>query len=213
MDYEQLFVESKWNVLKVLAERSLSPLELAHELNTTISNVSQQLRLLEMAGLVQKVKIQNRDKGKPRTLFSIADDYLYLVAVTKSFAKKQLMHLSEYHSMILKVWLLQDADLHYYLERFCYKIEEKFPDVKAIAFDMQNKNLKMYVVVDSLDGKEKKGSFKIVKPRSQTKEIEFHLFNEGESKKKWEGFSDSLYALYDPSDLILKIKRINGGKK
>ncbi len=102
MDLEPLFVESRWGVLQLLSEGSYSPIELAGRLNTSISNISQQLRFLEMAGLVEKEKIPNRDKGKPRMLFSLAKDYLYAVTVTRSFTKKKLFAISARQKMLLR---------------------------------------------------------------------------------------------------------------
>ena len=75
MELEPMFTEQKWNILKCLSEEKYSPLQLAEKLDTTMANISQQLRLLEAANLVKKKKIKNRDKGKPRTLFSLTDDY------------------------------------------------------------------------------------------------------------------------------------------
>ena len=59
MELETLFTEQKWNILKSLSEGKFSPLQLANRSNTTIANISQQLRLLEAAELVKKEKIKN----------------------------------------------------------------------------------------------------------------------------------------------------------
>ncbi|HIH23981.1 TPA: helix-turn-helix transcriptional regulator, partial [Candidatus Woesearchaeota archaeon] len=72
MDHETLFTATKWEILKQLETGERSPVELAKAMQSSIANVSQQLRLLEMAGLVTSRRISNRDKDKPRILYSIA---------------------------------------------------------------------------------------------------------------------------------------------
>ena len=202
MDLETLFVESKWGILRLLSESGYSPLELAERLNTSISNISQQLRLLEMAGLVQKVKIQNRDKGKPRMIFSIAGDFLYTVAVTRSSAQKKLLSLNSRQQMMVQIWHLEE-DLQYYLEKFFWKLEDKLSHIQAMVLDQSSKSLKVLVVVPSA-GEERKGTIKIG-GQNQSKEIEYQLFTSEEFTKKFSSASN-LYVLYDPNDILFNLK-------
>lgn len=202
MDLETLFVESKWGILKLLSESGYSPLELAEKLNTSISNISQQLRLLEMAGLVQKVKIQNRDKGKPRMIFSIAGDFLYAIAVTRSSARKKLLSLNSRQQMMMQIWHLEEG-LQYYLEKFFWKLEDKVPQIQAMALDQSSKSLKVLVVVPSASG-ERKGVIKI-SDLNQSREIEYQLFTQEEFAKKFSSLSN-LYPLYDPNDVLFAMR-------
>lgn len=202
MDLETLFVESKWGILKLLSESGYSPLELAEKLNTSISNISQQLRLLEMAGLVQKVKIQNRDKGKPRMIFSIAGDFLYSIAVTRSSVQKKLLSLNSRQRMMMQIWHLEEG-LQYYLEKFFWKLEDKVPHIQAMALDQSSKSLKVLVVVPSTGG-ERKGVIKI-SDLNQSKEIEYQLFTPEEFAKKFLSLSN-LYPLYDPNDVLFAMR-------
>src|SRR3989338_1024748 len=112
MDYEQLFVESKWGILKLLSEDDYS--------------------LMELAGLVTKERVSNRDKGKPRAKFSIASDYLYGVVITKEFARKKLMPLAPRQKMMVQIWQLSEEQ-QYLAEKFFWKIEEKVVGMKAMA--------------------------------------------------------------------------------
>ncbi|MBI4154007.1 winged helix-turn-helix transcriptional regulator [Candidatus Woesearchaeota archaeon] len=201
MDYEQLFVESKWGILKSLAEKGMSPLELAHALNTTISNVSQQLRLLEMAGLVEKEKVQNRDKGKPRAIYSISEDYLYLILVSKSSARKQLLLLSPVQMMLLNVWLNFGKDDHYFLERFCLYAEEAFTSMKALGVEADGRGFKGFILSGSKGGKN--GLFKVNRG-SEVKEFEYSFLSEDEFLKRAERAS----ILYDPQGIL---RRLTGG--
>ena len=49
MDLETLLTSTKWDILEMIAKKPMSPIELSKILNTTIANISQQLRLLQKA--------------------------------------------------------------------------------------------------------------------------------------------------------------------
>ena len=105
MELETLLTGSKWEILELLAKEKLSPIELAKKLNTTVANISGQLRLLQTAGLVKREKTGSAGAGKPRTLFSLADDYGFIIVFSKDFAKKKLLKLTKEQKEQLKRWL------------------------------------------------------------------------------------------------------------
>jgi len=146
MELEPLFIATRWEILKLLAEKRHSPLELSMRLKTTIANVSQQLRLLQMAGLVKTERLQQRDKGKPRMLYSIASDFGYLVMLASPMANKKLLSLSRNQSVIMRIWFLDDARLHDVIESFFWKIEPFFDKVKAFFIDLHSSEL--YIITD-----------------------------------------------------------------
>ena len=71
MDIENLFVDSKWSIITELAKKPLSPSELAKKTNTTLSNISAQIRLLEALDIVKEEKLGNVAKGEARKLYSL----------------------------------------------------------------------------------------------------------------------------------------------
>lgn len=93
---------TKWEILKLLSKEKLSPSELAERLNTTIANISQQIRLLQTAGLVKKEKTSAVKAGKPRTLFSISHDYALVIVFSDGFAEKKLIKLTKEQKATLK---------------------------------------------------------------------------------------------------------------
>ncbi|MEM2121282.1 MAG: helix-turn-helix domain-containing protein [Candidatus Woesearchaeota archaeon] len=96
MDLESIFSGSKWEIIKKLSEKSYSPIELSKELNTTVANISQQLKILEMAGIIKKERVQNHNKkGKPKTRFVLADDFAYIILLSKESADKKLIRLNQ----------------------------------------------------------------------------------------------------------------------
>src|SRR3989338_3360904 len=103
MKMKSMLKEQKWNILRELSSEKASPLQLAEKLNTTMANISQQLRLLEATNLVKKEKIRNRDRGKPRTLFSLNDDCAYIALAARGFAGKMLLKTTDHQKIILSI--------------------------------------------------------------------------------------------------------------
>src|SRR4030042_6639367 len=122
MDFDMLLASPRWGILQIIAEKPSSPVELAGKLGTTVSYVSQQMRLLEVAGLVKKERTGAVEKGKPRTLFSISDEIAYFVLLAKGFSSKRLVKTQASHKNTLRIWSVQDVSLHPYIERLYWKL-------------------------------------------------------------------------------------------
>ena len=136
-----MFSEQRWNILRCLSQDSYSPMQLAQMLDTTMANICQQLRLLEAANLVKKQKIKNRDKGKPRTLFSLTEDCAYLIPTMHDFADKKLLKVTDHHKITLKIWFLENPELHPYIEKFYWGIEQYLNQVQLFAVNQATKEL------------------------------------------------------------------------
>jgi len=143
-----MFMEQRWNILQQLSRQSLSPLQLAGMTNTTIANISQQLRLLEAAGLVSKSKIPNRDRGQPRTLFSLTDDYAYIVSLMDNYAEKRLVKLNEGQKSLLKILSIEDVDQRTKAEELYYKLREFNGKIEATALDLSAESVLFAVCSD-----------------------------------------------------------------
>jgi predicted transcriptional regulator len=169
MEQETLFTSSKWDILKCLEAGKKSPLDLAKETNTSVANISQQLRLLELAGFVKSERISNRDKGLPRILYSVADNHSYIVASTPGFVDKKFLKLQEYQKCTLRIWFLDNPNLQRYVERFFWTIEKHLEKIDVIAMDAKDfSNVKVNVLTNNPDVKKLKdisieGQFGVVK--------------------------------------------------
>ena len=97
MERELLFTGSKWDILMELAKRPRSTSELAERLRTSQPNVSQQLRQLELAGIVKRERTTR--KGIHYT-YSIAQDYLYIVHLTPTSANKKTLKQNPYERFL-----------------------------------------------------------------------------------------------------------------
>jgi len=204
MEFDTLFGSSKWNIIKQLANEKFSPLELAQRSNTTIANVSQQLRLLEVSGLLKKEKIPNRDKGKPRTLYSISNNYAYLVLAMNDFAEKKLLELTDYHKVILKIWFLEDKQLHYFLEKFYWKIEPYLSKMRALAIRQNNGKIDVFVVTHHDELRKRLSNVAIENNKGESKEFILKFYRDEQVKKL---VDPNISVLYDPCGLFSMINK------
>ena len=171
MDIETLFTEQKWNILNLLSQENLSPLQISLKSNTTMANISQQLRLLEASSLVAKTKMPNRDKGKPRTVFHLTKDIGYLINIRNGFAGKKLFDLDQHHKSIMSIWFINDINLHYYLEKWLWKIESYLPSISAILFKqsaVSDQKINILIISNKPELKKRMGTIEIEKPSSQS---------------------------------------------
>jgi predicted transcriptional regulator len=160
MEQETLFTSSKWDMLKCLESGKKSPLELAKEVNTSIANISQQLRLLELVGFVKSERISNRDKGQPRVIYSLINNFSYLVIASAGFVDKRFMKLDDYQKTILKIWFLEDKDLAYYLEKYFWSVEPLFNKVDFLCVDYEDHKLLKVHYISNASSSDLKKIFK-----------------------------------------------------
>jgi len=133
MEQSTLFTTSKWDLLQVLSHGDASPIELAKQAHTSLANISQQLRLLDLAGFVKSRRIPNRDKGKPRIVYSLTDEFAFIVVASMNFVEKKFIKLSAAQKSTLRCWFYPDVALAPYLERATLQLLIAAP--RAVAFD------------------------------------------------------------------------------
>lgn len=102
MEIGTLLTGTKWEIMEALSEKPSSPAELSKKLDTTLANISVQLRLLETAGLIKTQKLHSHLPGKPRKLFSISEDYALITIISEGLAKKKLTKISKSQREVLK---------------------------------------------------------------------------------------------------------------
>ncbi len=198
MEQETLFTAAKWSVLKSLSFEKMSPLELAEENKTSMSNISQALRFLELAGLVKSERISNRDKGQPRVIYSIAKDNAYLILTAKSFVDKKMIEIDEHKKTILKIWFYENGSMHFFLEKAFENVESKLDSILGIFIDKNSlTEIKLLIVLKDTNAKLDVKDFS-VKNNGISKRISYKTATKESVKKDRE----LLYPLYDPQNLI-----------
>jgi len=107
--------------------------------------VSQQLKLLEAAGLVKKQKTGAFEKGKPRTLFSISQESLYIVPLAKNAPDKTLLHLSKENKITINIWALKNKKLQVSLQKFFWSIQPNLDAIENISIYTKSLSPKVYI--------------------------------------------------------------------
>lgn len=123
MDFSSFLGEKRWDILESIARSPSSPIELADKLSTTVSYISQQLKLLEVAGLVYKTKTGAAMKGKPRNVYSVSNEFVHLSGVTREVSFKKVIYLTDYHKAMVLIWSLGDVGMHESLSDLYFKIK------------------------------------------------------------------------------------------
>jgi hypothetical protein len=139
MEVDGLFSSPKWKIIEEISLNPQSPMQIAEKMSTSVANISQQLRLLEVAGLVKKKRVAERAKGKPRVIFSLNNNFCYLLTASEGFAKKRILNLSDYHLPILKILMIDDVLLHEELMEFYFRLKPHLDKVDAVF--MRNQEL------------------------------------------------------------------------
>jgi len=141
MEHETLYTATKWDILKILEKRPHSPIEIANTLKASIANVSQQLRLLELAGIVASERVPNRDKGQPRVLYRIAGDLSYLIATSGDFVGKKRVRLSEMNKIVLRIWFIDDPSVRHALEKAVWLIDGELSRIRSLRYAGKEKGV------------------------------------------------------------------------
>lgn len=191
MQFDGLFTDQRWNILQHLATQKYSPMELSKITKTTSANISQQLRLLEMARIVKKERVATRDKGKPRMLFSLSNEFFYVVTLMKNRADKRFLNLTEHQRAILSIWLMENTGNRYILEKLYWKLEPFFSKIKVIAVHQGKDLQEVLIVSDDLKELEKKLFFK------EFEKVKINFIPE-KGLQKYAG----LLPLYDPEHIL-----------
>lgn len=122
-------------------------MELAASMKTTSANISQQLRLLELGGLVKSEKTSNSDKGKPRVVYTLSSDSAYLILTMPGFAEKKMLTLSTYHKFMMRAWFLENTE-HHQLAGEAYEIlSDGLASIDLIAAQSSGSILSLYLVM------------------------------------------------------------------
>lgn len=196
MDYETLFTSAKWDILRSLAKSKKSPIELAEQAKTSVSNISQSLRFLELAGIVKSERIGNRDKGQPRVIYSLASESAYIILTAKNIVDKKAIKLDDHKKMLLNVWFYEDEAMHPFLEAAVLSMEEHMEDIEGLFLDKTSlSEIKLMILMKEKAGKKE---FKELSMRrnGSTRKIKFATITREVLAKS----ADNYYAIHNPQN-------------
>lgn len=198
MDYETLFTSAKWDILKSLSHSKKSPIELAEQAKTSVSNISQSLRFLELAGIVKSERIGNRDKGQPRVVYSLSAESAYIILTSKNAVNKKAVQIDDHKKMLLQIWFYENESIHAFLESAVLSIEDSIDDIEGIFLDRNSlSELKIAVIMKE---KAPKKDFReiTVKAKGASKKVKFTVLGREALSKA----SGTYYPIHDPQNLL-----------
>ncbi|NTV23051.1 MAG: hypothetical protein HGA85_01585, partial [Nanoarchaeota archaeon] len=111
-----------------------SPLELAILMKTTSANISQQLRLLELGGLVKSEKTANSEKGKPRLLYSLSQGSAFRIMASPGSAEKKLLPLTPSRKFLLMVIMQIDEKKQQEVLEAFFRLQPSLGQITAITY-------------------------------------------------------------------------------
>jgi predicted transcriptional regulator len=206
MELDSFLASPRWEILKIISERPSSPIEIAEKTKTTVSFISQQLKLLEAAQLVSKEKTGAFEKGKPRNLFSISKDLFYLITLTNGLGDKKSLDLENYQKSIIRIWSLENKSLQHFLEDFLYKIKNNFNEIEAIFLDLKKANPS--VIIFSEDKKVQQIIDAFFRKSEEKIKFEFYMLSDL-TKLNFSSF----FLVYQNSIFLKKSIEMKGGEK
>lgn len=127
MEVDVLLSGSRWQIIQAIAEKPSSPVEIASKIGTTVANVSAQFRLLEAAGLVTKTRLKTSQAGKPRILYSLKDNQVFIARLCSPQAAKTLRQLTAFERImtaLLEIDLSSKKHLFSYALRYARQLEQ-----------------------------------------------------------------------------------------
>lgn len=210
MELDSFLASPRWEILSLISERPSSPIELAEKTKTTVSFISQQLKLLEAAQIVKKTKTGAFEKGKPRNLFSISKDFLYLTILTNGFSEKKQVILDYYKKALLQSWLIDNKSMQDFLGELLHNIKDNLSEIQAIILDTSK--LSPQILIFSEDKKARQSVESFFKKSEEKIQFKFHSLSDVQNLDLDLG-SGHLSPIHQLDVFLKKMIELKGGKE
>jgi len=214
MNYDHLFSNIRWEIIKAISAGKSSATELAKTAKSSLPNVSQQLKLLEAYDLVEYIKDQKKAQGKPRQLYQLKRELCYLTYARHGMAEKRLFNPDSYHQLLLNILFLPNLQDHPYLIKHLATNEELVQHC-AIAWLKSNESeIELLQITDNIELIRAKYSNTFIDHNGKTKKIiawthTVREVQEGVSRKEpyFENLIRNPVSIHDPKNLLERAKR------
>lgn len=213
----EILSNNRWVILKEIAESPQSPSDLALKTNTSLSNITQHLKLLEAYKIVRKDKSEEKNTGKPRTIYSLNVELAYALVLKEGKAERRVFNIDSNNNMFFNVlFSINHEDLMFML-KFIFKYEEILKKCKAIGFLKSSKDsIELFLITDHIDEIRSKFSNIFVDDyHGKAKKIinwshnEFEI-NEGLHRKDkyFMDMINNVQVIHDPHNILSHIKEV-----
>jgi len=213
----EILSNNRWVILKEIAEVPQSPSDLALKTGTSLSNITQHLKLLEAYKIVRKDKSEEKNAGKPRTIYSLNVELAYALVLKEGKAERKIFNVDSSNNMFFDVLFSTNHDDLMFMLKFMFKYEEVLKKCKAIGYLKSSKDsIELFLITDHLDEiRSKFSNIFIEDHHGKTKKIinwshnEFEINDGLHRKDKY--FMDmikSVQLIHDPQNILLHTKGV-----
>lgn len=142
MEIESILTESKWKILAELSHSPLSPKELAKKTNTTIANISTQVRLLEALGFVEKSSVA-KAPSKARKLYTLKKEFCYIILGTRTVIGKRMLSNDLF---FFKAMMINDKNAGSLMIKLFCANEEDFRDATFGYISLDDETFELLII-------------------------------------------------------------------
>jgi len=148
----EILSNNRWIILKEIAEGPQSPSDLALKTNTSLSNITQHLKLLEAYKIVRKDKSEEKNTGKPRAIYSLNVELAYALVLKEGKAERKVFNIDSNNNMFFDVLFGMNPEDLMFMLKFIFKYEEVLKKCKSIGFIKSSKDsIELFLITDHLD--------------------------------------------------------------
>ncbi len=223
---EEIYTNNKWILLQFIAEEPQTPSALALKTHTSISHVVQQLKLLEAYNIVTcererlpepglktsiSTKSPGRSSGKPKNIYTLATQAIYMTILRKGLAQKKTIKLDTHNTLLFTTIATTNSEDTFFILKFMMTYEELIKKTKAIGFlKSTRESIELFIISDHLEELRSKFSNIFIQDLSgKTKKIINWSHNEYEitdglhrSDPYFIGMLKTVIPLHDPKELF-----------
>jgi DNA-binding transcriptional ArsR family regulator len=209
--------ETRVAIVKVLAEGSSTPTDIAERIGKSLPVVTRHLSQLQRAGLVERVG-ERKGKTRPSVEYALRESILLFKALRGGidFIRLQATELVKTQ---VRIWSIPQREFHYYVQRFFWEIQEAIPSIESIAVygsvakgDAREDSDVDILIIARSDVRElerRYGARVIEKPGSEAKMFMTQVFEPAEFRKSLKSGSDfarrvmeAMVIIYDPNRFL-----------
>jgi len=211
----EILANNKWTILREIAQGPVSPTDLAAKTSTSLSNITQQLKLLEAHKIVGKKKSEEKSAGKPRTIYHINNEMVYSILLMDGKAERRVFKIDNTNKMFFNIIFGMNTEDILLMLKFCFKYEDVLKKCKAIGYLKSTRDsIELFLITDYLDEiRSKFSNIFIEDSHSKTKKIVNWSHNEfeindglGRKDKYFMDMIKNVEIINDPGSILLKFK-------
>ena len=165
MEFTELLRESKWKIITAISNGHKSPTSIAKATGMSLPHITQNVAVLEAAGIIKKRKETRKELGKPKNILSINKEEYFFATISKDkkTCLKKSFVLNEFHKQMARIMNNSKEEDHFFLMKLLLK-DEITDKIQVVALiDSNDKEIHLLLITEYLDFVREKFSNVIIK--------------------------------------------------